>query len=119
MRATAGTPGTTLTDEAIADRAAGNDLGAFARLMRRHGRALFRTARGLLGDDAEARRLDGDVDPGARTRDTVPDAHLADDDDGAVARARGDRIVAGGPTGPGEWSRWRCLVSRDDPPEDE
>ncbi len=41
-------------DLALAARAAGGDGAAFALLMRRHNRLLFRAARGIAGDDAEA-----------------------------------------------------------------
>src|SRR3954468_7679733 len=38
----------------LAGRAAHGDSAAFEALMRRHNRALFRTARAILRDDAEA-----------------------------------------------------------------
>ena len=38
----------------LAKRIAGGDSGAFEIIMRRHNRALFRTARAILRDDAEA-----------------------------------------------------------------
>ncbi len=41
-------------DLALAARAAGGDAAAFEVLMRRHNRLLFRAARGIAGDDAEA-----------------------------------------------------------------
>ena len=41
-------------DEALAARAAHGDVSAFEALMRRHNRTLFRTARAILRDDAEA-----------------------------------------------------------------
>ncbi len=41
-------------DLALAARAAAGDGAAFALLMRRHNRLLFRAARGIAGDDAEA-----------------------------------------------------------------
>lgn len=43
-----------LSDEQIARRIAAGDHRAFAVLMRRHNRTLFRTARSILKDDAEA-----------------------------------------------------------------
>jgi len=42
------------TDEALAGRVAKGDAQAFEALMRRHNRAMFRTARAILHDDAEA-----------------------------------------------------------------
>ena len=42
------------TDEELATRAAGGDDTAFDRIMRRHNRLLFRTARGIVRSDAEA-----------------------------------------------------------------
>src|SRR5262245_21996396 len=41
-------------DEELARRVAGGDSAAFEVLMRRHNRTLFRTARAILRDDAEA-----------------------------------------------------------------
>ena len=41
-------------DREIAARAAAGDARAFEALMRRHNRLLFRAARGIAGDDAEA-----------------------------------------------------------------
>ncbi len=41
-------------DAELAARAAAGDEAAFARIMRRHNRLLFRTARSILGSDAEA-----------------------------------------------------------------
>lgn len=41
-------------DAALARAVAAGDLGAFAQLMRRHNRTLFRTARAILRDDDEA-----------------------------------------------------------------
>ncbi len=43
-----------LPDAELARRVAGGDEAAFHRLMRRHNRTLFRTARAILRDDAEA-----------------------------------------------------------------
>jgi RNA polymerase sigma-70 factor (ECF subfamily) len=43
-----------LSDPELARRIAGGDNPAFEVLMRRHNRALFRTARAILRDDAEA-----------------------------------------------------------------
>ena len=40
-------------DHALAQRAAAGDTGAFETIMRRHNRALFRTARSITQDDAE------------------------------------------------------------------
>src|SRR5436853_6624147 len=42
------------SDPALVSRAAAGDAQAFEALMRRHNRALFRTARAILRDDAEA-----------------------------------------------------------------
>lgn len=41
-------------DDELARRAAAGEHGAFEALMRRHNRTLFRTARAILRDDAEA-----------------------------------------------------------------
>ena len=41
-------------DEALVARACEGDAAAFETIMRRHNRLLFRTARGIAGDDAEA-----------------------------------------------------------------
>ena len=41
-------------DAELATRVAGGDTAAFEMLMRRHNRTLFRTARAILRDDAEA-----------------------------------------------------------------
>jgi RNA polymerase sigma-70 factor, ECF subfamily len=43
-----------MEDAALAVRAAGGDNMAFERIMRRHNRLLFRTARSILKSDAEA-----------------------------------------------------------------
>jgi RNA polymerase sigma-70 factor (ECF subfamily) len=43
-----------LPDEALAGRVAKGDHAAFEALMRRHNRTLYRTARAILHDDAEA-----------------------------------------------------------------
>lgn len=45
---------TRLADAEIAARAVAGDSGAFAALMRRYNRKLYRAARGVTGDDAEA-----------------------------------------------------------------
>jgi RNA polymerase sigma-70 factor (ECF subfamily) len=45
---------TIVTDEALSHRAVRGDAQAFEALMRRHNRTLFRTARAILRDDAEA-----------------------------------------------------------------
>ena len=42
------------SDAALARRVEAGDLAAFEQLMRRHNRALFRTARAILKDDGEA-----------------------------------------------------------------
>jgi RNA polymerase sigma-70 factor (ECF subfamily) len=42
------------SDLALARRVAAGDLGAFEQIMRRHNRTLYRAARGILRDDAEA-----------------------------------------------------------------
>jgi RNA polymerase sigma-70 factor, ECF subfamily len=48
-------PGTAhATDDELATRVAGRDHAAFEALMRRHNQRLFRVARAILGDDAEA-----------------------------------------------------------------
>lgn len=55
MPATARQPNdASLSDADIAKRISGGDHHAFALLMRRHNRALYRTARSILKDDAEA-----------------------------------------------------------------
>lgn len=41
-------------DAALIGRARGGDAAAFTTIMRRHNRLLFRTARGLVSDDAQA-----------------------------------------------------------------
>ena len=41
-------------DIGLARRVAAGDAGAFEPVVRRHGRLLFRTARSILHDDAEA-----------------------------------------------------------------
>jgi RNA polymerase sigma-70 factor (ECF subfamily) len=43
-----------LTDPELARRVAGGDIAAFRLLMRRHNQTLYRTARSILRDDAEA-----------------------------------------------------------------
>ena len=43
-----------LTDAEMASRVAAGDQAAFRLLMRRHNQAMFRTARSILRDDAEA-----------------------------------------------------------------
>jgi RNA polymerase sigma factor (sigma-70 family) len=43
-----------LTDAELASSAAGGDAASFELLVRRHNRLLFRTARGVVPDDAEA-----------------------------------------------------------------
>lgn len=43
-----------LTDEEVAGRVAAGDTGAFELLMRRHNERLFRTARSVLANDADA-----------------------------------------------------------------
>ena len=53
-----------LSDEEIVRRIVAGDRSAFAALMQRHNRTLFRAARGILRDDAEA-------------EDAVQDAYLA------------------------------------------
>lgn len=53
-RATATIPSDSMTDAALAARAAAGDDAAFERIMRRHNRLLFRTARSILKSDAEA-----------------------------------------------------------------
>jgi RNA polymerase sigma-70 factor (ECF subfamily) len=42
------------TDAELLERAGHGDAAAFELIMRRHNRLLFRSARGVLGDDAEA-----------------------------------------------------------------
>lgn len=44
----------TLTDPELAQRVSAGDQGAFRHLMRRHNQMLYRTARSILKDDAEA-----------------------------------------------------------------
>ena len=48
------TPATEAPDAELAVRVAAGEPAAFEALMRRHNRALFRTARAILRDDAEA-----------------------------------------------------------------
>ena len=48
------TPRADAPDPELAERVAAGDTGAFEVLMRRHNRMLFRTARAILRDDAEA-----------------------------------------------------------------
>jgi RNA polymerase sigma-70 factor (ECF subfamily) len=43
-----------MTDAELAQRACADDGGAFETIMRRHNRRLYRTARSILGNDAEA-----------------------------------------------------------------
>ena len=43
-----------VSDDELATRVAGRDHDAFEALMRRHNQRLFRVARAILGDDAEA-----------------------------------------------------------------
>jgi len=43
-----------VSDESLAVRASAGETAAFEIIMRRHNRRLFRTARAILGDDAEA-----------------------------------------------------------------
>lgn len=50
-------------DAELVSRAGAGDAGAFEAIMRRHNRLLFRTARGIVDDDAEA-------------QDVVQDAYL-------------------------------------------
>jgi RNA polymerase sigma-70 factor, ECF subfamily len=52
--ATATTPNDDTADAALAARAADGDDVAFERIMRRHNRLLFRTARSILKSDTEA-----------------------------------------------------------------
>jgi RNA polymerase sigma-70 factor (ECF subfamily) len=42
------------SDAELCERVRGGDKGAFEQIMRRHSRTLFRTARAILRDDAEA-----------------------------------------------------------------
>ena len=48
------TPGSEAADAELAGRVAAGEPAAFEALMRRHNRTLFRTARAILRDDAEA-----------------------------------------------------------------
>src|SRR5438094_7516193 len=50
----AAAPSETLADMALSRRIAQGDVQAFERLMRLHNRPMFRTARAILRDDAEA-----------------------------------------------------------------
>lgn len=52
--ATSTTPSDSMADSDLAARAASGDEAAFERIMRRHNRLLFRTARSILKSDAEA-----------------------------------------------------------------
>ncbi len=47
-------PARAVSDHELAAHAAAGDAAAFAAIMRRHNRLLFRTARGILKSDAEA-----------------------------------------------------------------
>src|SRR5215471_15924913 len=47
-------PTTALTDHELAARAGAGDAAAFAAIMRRHNRLLFRTARSILKSDIDA-----------------------------------------------------------------
>jgi RNA polymerase sigma-70 factor (ECF subfamily) len=47
-------PPARLTDTELVERIQAGDMGALEALMRRHNRALYRTARAILRDDAEA-----------------------------------------------------------------
>jgi RNA polymerase sigma-70 factor (ECF subfamily) len=53
-RAVAESPAPGLSDHDLATHVADGDTSAFETLMRRHNRALFRTARAILKDDADA-----------------------------------------------------------------
>ena len=50
-------PRTAEPDEALVARACDGDAAAFETIMRRHNRLLFRTARGIAGDDDEAQDI--------------------------------------------------------------
>jgi len=54
MPALSATPQAPLTDRELATRIAGGDQRAFAQLMRRFNRPLYRTARSIVKDDTEA-----------------------------------------------------------------
>ena len=62
--ATARVPTDAGDDRALVARILAHDRGAFERLMRRHNTALFRAARAILRDDADA-------------EDALQDAYLA------------------------------------------
>src|SRR5204863_2027317 len=47
-------PQAQVADKSLVERAAAGDARAFEEIMRRHNRTLFRTARAILRDDAEA-----------------------------------------------------------------
>jgi len=64
-----------LCDTALARQVEAGDLAAFEQLMRRHNRALYRTARAILKDDGEA-------------EDAVQEAYLLAY--GSIAKFRGD-----------------------------
>ena len=49
-----------LTDDDVVARVATDDGGAFAELMRRYNRRLYRTARAVTGDNGEAEDIDED-----------------------------------------------------------
>lgn len=51
---TSAAPSGTASDEAIVERVLAGDQGLLEILMRRHNRRLYRVARAVLGDDAEA-----------------------------------------------------------------
>jgi RNA polymerase sigma-70 factor (ECF subfamily) len=61
-------PAAELPDLALADRVAHGDRDAFTVMMRRHNRTLYRAARGILGNDADAEDA---------VQDTWLDAHAA------------------------------------------
>ncbi len=54
MRAATAAAASGLSDMQLAERVAQRDEGAFEKLMRRHHRVLYRAARSILKDDAEA-----------------------------------------------------------------
>jgi RNA polymerase sigma-70 factor (ECF subfamily) len=77
-------PGADAPDAELARRVAGGDTAAFEALMRRHNRTLFRTARAILRDDAEA-------------EDALQAQARAPRRDRAAARRRGARATGRNP----------------------
>ena len=96
------TSGHAAADLALADRIAHRDAAAFERLMRQHNQRLFRVARAILRDDADAEDAlqDAYVQAYRKLGEFRGDAelgHVADahrDQPGADARAASARATA-------------------------